>query len=75
MMALVSATFRPLPAPRRPKRLDYGDRLDQAISICQEWRIPILHAHLKLEPLVLEPGGANGVPRPARKVQDISYHA
>ncbi len=74
-MALVSATFRPLPAPRRPKRLDYGDRLDQAISICQEWRIPILHTHLKLEPLVLEPVRANGVPHPARKVQDMAQHA
>jgi hypothetical protein len=61
MMALVPATFLPLPAPWRPKRLDYGDRLDQAISICEEWRMPILLAYLKLEPLVLEPGGANGV--------------
>jgi len=52
-----------------------SDRLDQAISICQEWRIPILHAHLKLEPLVLEPVRANGVPHPARKVQDMAQHA
>jgi hypothetical protein len=74
-MALVSVTFLPLPAPRRPKRLDYGDRLDQAISICQEWRIPILHAHLKLEPLGLKPGGAKGVLHPARKVQDMAHHA
>ena len=35
-----------------------ADRLDQAIRLCQEWRIPILHAYLKLEPLVLEPEGA-----------------
>jgi UDP-GlcNAc:undecaprenyl-phosphate/decaprenyl-phosphate GlcNAc-1-phosphate transferase len=52
-----------------------GDRLDQAISICQEWRIPILHAYLKLEPLILEPVRANGVPHPARKVQDLAHHA
>jgi UDP-GlcNAc:undecaprenyl-phosphate/decaprenyl-phosphate GlcNAc-1-phosphate transferase len=52
-----------------------ADRLDQAISICQEWRIPILQAYLTLEPLVLEPGEANGVPRPACKVQAMSHHA
>jgi UDP-GlcNAc:undecaprenyl-phosphate GlcNAc-1-phosphate transferase len=52
-----------------------GDHLDQAISICQEWRIPILHAYLKLEPLILEPVRANGVPHPARKVQDLAHHA
>jgi hypothetical protein len=51
------------------------ERLGQAISICQEWRIPMLQAYLKLEPLVLEPGGTNGVPRPARKVRDVSHHA
>jgi hypothetical protein len=54
---LVSATFLPLPAPRHPKSLGCGDRLNQAISICQKWCIPILHAHLKSEPLVLKPGG------------------
>jgi UDP-GlcNAc:undecaprenyl-phosphate/decaprenyl-phosphate GlcNAc-1-phosphate transferase len=52
-----------------------GDRLDQAISICQEWRIPILHAYLKLEPLVLETIEANGVLHPPRKVQVMSHHA
>ena len=52
-----------------------GDRLDQAISICQERRIPILHAYLTLEPLVLEPVRANGVPHPARKAQAMSHHA
>jgi UDP-GlcNAc:undecaprenyl-phosphate GlcNAc-1-phosphate transferase len=56
-------------------RLIHGDRLDQAISICQEWRIPILYAYLKLEPLVLEPVWANGVLHPARKVQDMVHHA
>jgi UDP-GlcNAc:undecaprenyl-phosphate/decaprenyl-phosphate GlcNAc-1-phosphate transferase len=52
-----------------------GDRLDQAISICQERRLPILHAYLKLEPLVLEPVRANGVLHPARKVPDTLQHA
>jgi UDP-GlcNAc:undecaprenyl-phosphate/decaprenyl-phosphate GlcNAc-1-phosphate transferase len=56
-------------------RYIHGDRLEQAISICQEWRIPILHAHLTLEPLVLVPVRANGVPHPARKVQAMSHHA
>src|SRR5262245_33101426 len=32
------------------------DRLGQAISICQEWDIPMLQAHLKLEPGAMEPG-------------------
>jgi hypothetical protein len=74
-MALVSATFLPLPAPRRPKRLDCGARLEQAISTCQEWRMPILNAYLKWKPLVLEPLEANGVLHPARKVQDLAHHA
>jgi UDP-GlcNAc:undecaprenyl-phosphate/decaprenyl-phosphate GlcNAc-1-phosphate transferase len=52
-----------------------GDCLDRAISICQERRLPILHAYLKLEPLVLEPVRANGVLHPARKVPDTLQHA
>jgi UDP-GlcNAc:undecaprenyl-phosphate GlcNAc-1-phosphate transferase len=51
------------------------DRLGQAISICQEWRIPMLQAHLKLEPVAVELGWVNGVQRPAYTVQETPHSA
>lgn len=51
----------------------HSDRLGQALSICQEWRIPMLQAQLKLEPIALELAGVNGVPHPAGKVPGTSY--
>src|SRR5499427_11111996 len=47
------------------------NRLDQAISICQEWRIPLLQAHLKLEPIAMELESVNDVQGPAHTVQEI----
>jgi UDP-GlcNAc:undecaprenyl-phosphate GlcNAc-1-phosphate transferase len=38
------------------------DHLQQALRVCQEQRIPVLHAHLKLEPVLLEPGRAKRLP-------------
>jgi hypothetical protein len=32
-----------------------SDRLHQALSVCQERRIPVVRAHLKLEPIILKP--------------------
>jgi FlaA1/EpsC-like NDP-sugar epimerase len=51
------------------------DRLDQAISICQEWRIPMLQAYLKLEPVAAELEWVNGVQRPAHTVQETLHSA
>jgi UDP-GlcNAc:undecaprenyl-phosphate GlcNAc-1-phosphate transferase len=51
------------------------NRLDQAISICQEWRIPLLQAHLKLEPIAMELESVNDVQGPAHTVQEISRSA
>jgi len=51
------------------------DRLGQAISICQEWRIPMLQAHLKLEPVAVELGWVNGVQRPAHTGQETPHSA
>jgi len=39
-----------------------GDRLHQALSVCQERRIPVVRAHLKLEPIVLKPRKAKPLP-------------
>jgi UDP-GlcNAc:undecaprenyl-phosphate GlcNAc-1-phosphate transferase len=44
------------------------ERLGQVISLCQEQRIPMLQAHLKLEPIAIEPGKVNGVQYPAHTV-------
>jgi len=52
-----------------------GDRLDQAISICQEWRMPMLQAHLKLEPVAVELKWMSGVQRPAHTVQETPHSA
>jgi UDP-GlcNAc:undecaprenyl-phosphate/decaprenyl-phosphate GlcNAc-1-phosphate transferase len=49
------------------------DRLGQALSLCQEWRIPMLQAHLKLEPIVLELGRVNGVQHPTHTVQETTH--
>src|SRR5262245_1029722 len=51
------------------------NRLYQAISICQEWRIPLLQAHLKLEPIAMELESVNDVQGPAHTVQEISRSA
>ena len=51
------------------------DRLGQAISICQEWRIPMLQAHLKLEPVAVELGWVNGVQRPAHTGHETPHSA
>jgi UDP-GlcNAc:undecaprenyl-phosphate/decaprenyl-phosphate GlcNAc-1-phosphate transferase len=51
------------------------DRLGQAISICQEWRIPMLQAHLKWEPVTVELGWVNSVQRPAHTVQETPHSA
>src|SRR4029450_13643320 len=48
------------------------ERLGQVISICQEQRIPMLQAHLKLEPVAVEPGRGNGVQSPAHIVPETS---
>jgi UDP-GlcNAc:undecaprenyl-phosphate/decaprenyl-phosphate GlcNAc-1-phosphate transferase len=39
-----------------------GDRLHQALSVCQERRIPVVRAHLKLEPVILKPRRAKPLP-------------
>jgi len=49
------------------------DRLGQALSLCQEWRISMLQAHLKLEPIVLELGRVNGVQHPTHPVQETPH--
>src|SRR5215813_3298808 len=51
------------------------ERLDQVISICQEWRIPMMQAHFKLEPVAGEPGRVNVVQYPAYTVQETSHSA
>jgi hypothetical protein len=45
------------------------------ISLCQERRIPMLQAHLKLEPVAVEPGRVNGVQSPAHIVPETSHSA
>src|SRR5215471_1288252 len=42
--------------------LDDDPRLHQALSVCQERRIPVVRAHLKLEPIILKPRGAKPLP-------------
>jgi len=49
------------------------DHLDQAISICQEWHIPMLQAHLKLEPVAAGLKWVNGVQYPTHTVQEKPY--
>jgi hypothetical protein len=44
-----------------------GGKLDRAFEV-PRLDIPVLHAYLTLEPLVLKPDRAHGVPRPARTV-------
>ncbi len=39
-----------------------SDQLHQALSVCQERRIPVLRAHLKLEPVMPEPRRAKPLP-------------
>jgi len=39
-----------------------GDRLHQALRVCQERRIPVVRAHLKLEPVILQPRRAKPLP-------------
>ena len=51
------------------------ERLGHMISICQERRIPMLQAHLKLEPVAVEPGRVNGVQLPAHIVPETSHSA
>jgi hypothetical protein len=51
------------------------ERLGQVISICQEWRIPMLQAHLKLEPVAVELAWVNGVQYPAHTVQETPHSA
>jgi UDP-GlcNAc:undecaprenyl-phosphate GlcNAc-1-phosphate transferase len=43
----------------------HSDHLQQALSVCQERRIPILHAHLKLEPVIPEPKRVKPLPHVA----------
>jgi UDP-GlcNAc:undecaprenyl-phosphate GlcNAc-1-phosphate transferase len=43
----------------------HSDHLQQALSVCQEQRIPVLHARLELEPLTPAPGRAKRLPRVA----------
>jgi UDP-GlcNAc:undecaprenyl-phosphate GlcNAc-1-phosphate transferase len=42
-----------------------SDRLRQVLSVCQERRIPVLRAHLKLEPVMPQPRRAKPLPPPA----------
>jgi UDP-GlcNAc:undecaprenyl-phosphate/decaprenyl-phosphate GlcNAc-1-phosphate transferase len=42
-----------------------SDRLHQALSVCQERRIPVVRAHLKLEPIILKPRRAKSIPSAA----------
>jgi UDP-GlcNAc:undecaprenyl-phosphate GlcNAc-1-phosphate transferase len=49
------------------------ESLGQVISLCQERRIPMLQAHLKLEPVAVEPGRVNGVQSPAHIVPETSH--
>jgi UDP-GlcNAc:undecaprenyl-phosphate GlcNAc-1-phosphate transferase len=51
------------------------ERLGQVLSICQEWRIPMLQAYLKLEPVTVELGRVNGVQYPAHTVPETSHSA
>jgi hypothetical protein len=51
------------------------ERLEQAVNICQERRIPMRQAHLKLEPVAVEPGRVNGVQSPAHIVPETSHSA
>jgi UDP-GlcNAc:undecaprenyl-phosphate GlcNAc-1-phosphate transferase len=43
-------------------RYIHSERLHQVLSACQERRIPVLRAHLKLEPVILEPRRAKPLP-------------
>jgi UDP-GlcNAc:undecaprenyl-phosphate GlcNAc-1-phosphate transferase len=43
----------------------HSDHLQQALNVCQERRIPVLHAHLKLEPVLPEPRRAKPLPHAA----------
>jgi len=42
-----------------------GDRLHEALSVCQERRIPVVRAHFKLEPVILRPRRAKSLPSAA----------
>jgi UDP-GlcNAc:undecaprenyl-phosphate GlcNAc-1-phosphate transferase len=46
-------------------RYIHRDHLQQALSVCQERRIPVLHARLKLEPVIAEPRRAKPIPHTA----------
>jgi UDP-GlcNAc:undecaprenyl-phosphate GlcNAc-1-phosphate transferase len=37
-----------------------GDRLQNVLCLCEERHIPVLHAHLKLEPIATNGNGGNG---------------
>jgi FlaA1/EpsC-like NDP-sugar epimerase len=52
-----------------------GEPLGQAVSLCQEWRIPMLQAHFTLEPVTGQPGRVNGVQYPAHTVPETSHSA
>ncbi len=43
-----------------------GDHLHQALSVCQERHIPVVRAHLKLDPIILKPKRAKSLPPAAR---------
>jgi FlaA1/EpsC-like NDP-sugar epimerase len=51
------------------------DRLGQVISVCQEWRIPLLEAHLKLEPVAVELERMKDAQCPAHTVQETPHSA
>jgi FlaA1/EpsC-like NDP-sugar epimerase len=51
------------------------DHLVQAMSICQEGRMPMLQAHLKLEPIVVGLEWMNGVQHPAHTAQETPHSA
>jgi len=46
-------------------RYIHSDHLQQALNVCQERRIPVLHAHFKLEPMIPEPRRAKPLPHAA----------
>lgn len=48
-------------------------RLGQAMRICQERGTPMLHAHLKLEPVAMGLAWVNGVQYPAHTAQKTSH--
>lgn len=39
-----------------------SDCLHQALSVCQERRIPVVRTHLKLEPIILKSRRAKSIP-------------